>query len=138
MLPVYKLKWYILSSCFLTVPWYLHQNTRFLRQYSPSWVYFSRLIDHVQSSKGLFLLSSTCGVCVTRLVKGGRAIRGWAGDERVLRGCVQNYSELWFIVPISGLNPIPSQALFPIGEWVVNIPWSCVIAVAQLQFWSKC
>ena len=54
-----KLKWYILSSCFLTVPW-------FLCPCSTSCVYYLSVISHIQASGGFFHMPYVCSARVLR------------------------------------------------------------------------
>ena len=71
VLLVYKLKWYLFFSHFLTVPCFLIQITTFLRKNSPSCVFPLSIISLIQASGGCFRMLSMCSVCIVRSVKGG-------------------------------------------------------------------
>ena len=136
---MYKLFWYVLSSPFLTGPWFYAKLPYFYDDIFPPYPFPPPFLLNFLTPRRL--CKSLCRIhpsvfCLQYTLT--FLNQEWERDARSgskrksFCGCVQNNSGMQFIVPISDQNPIPSLALCPTGSWLDNIHVLKVSTILQL------
>ena len=119
---VYKLKWYLFPSCFLTISFILCQIPRLLRQYSPSCVCCIPAISSIQASVGCFYPFSTrslrelcvvhCELCIVHCALQNREREGNTRLGGRRKSFAQVCAKLfWCIIYCANPRPEPNYQL---------------------------